>query len=382
MFLPDADLHVTCNHRQYNFPAFPLSFDTVATIAMSTSYAYCTLITRSSYLAGVIILAHTLRKHGSPYPLIVLYTDTLSSNAIDVLRAESQRNGLILHPVSALLPAGPVSLIAERFADTWTKLRVFQLHELGPYSRICYLDADMAIFQNPDHIFNTQIPDDWIAANHACVCNLDRDPWAPVDWTIDSCAYTPLSQSSPPTPVTPASRGTYHLLNSGMFLFRPSEELWQNMLAFFNTAPLGQYLFPDQDFLAEFFRNRWLSIGWEFNAIKTMRYWHPNMWSDEKVVVLHYIVDKPWTKRVGQDGVAGYLGKDGVTHQWWWKEWHEWASSRAAEVVQGVPVARAEGEEEDQLMRAIGSAVQAMATQRVCEVGEGDLEKSSVVVRA
>jgi hypothetical protein len=30
-------------------------------------YAYTTLITRGSYLAGVIILAHTLRKHGSQY---------------------------------------------------------------------------------------------------------------------------------------------------------------------------------------------------------------------------------------------------------------------------------------------------------------------------
>jgi hypothetical protein len=35
-------------------------------------YAYTTLITRGSYLAGVIILAHTLRKQGSRYPLVVL----------------------------------------------------------------------------------------------------------------------------------------------------------------------------------------------------------------------------------------------------------------------------------------------------------------------
>ena len=39
---------------------------------------------------------------------------------------------------------------------------------------------------------------------------------------------------------------------------------------------------------------------------------------------MHYIVDKPWDKRIGKDGVAGYLGRDGVTHSWWWREYEEW----------------------------------------------------------
>ena len=48
-----------------------------------------------------------------------------------------------------------------------------------------------------------------------------------------------------------------------------------------------------------------------------MRYIHPDMWRDEEVVCLHYIVDKPWAGRVGLDGVAGFKGKDGVTHTWY-----------------------------------------------------------------
>lgn len=51
------------------------------------------------------------------------------------------------------------------------------------------------------------------------------------------------------------------------------------------------------------------------------------MWRDEEVRAVHFIVDKPWEKRVVWDGgepVAGYKGRDGVTHLWWWKEFDKW----------------------------------------------------------
>ncbi|KAL1302290.1 hypothetical protein AAFC00_002708 [Neodothiora populina] len=346
----------------------------------SSVNAYCTLITRPSYLAGVIILAYTLQQSGSRYPLIVLYTDTLSRPALDALRLEAPKSNLILHRVSALLPRENVHvhLIAERFADTWTKLRVFQLHELGQWQKLCYLDADMIIKKNMDHVFTKQLPaDDWIAANHACVCNLDKDPWAPEDWTKENCAYTAVKHPGAlesPTPVTPDARPTWHLLNSGMFLFSPSTELWNKMLEFFNTTPLlSEFKFPDQDFLAEFFRNKWVSVGWQFNALKTMRYWHENIWRDDEVDCLHYIVDKPWAKRVGEDGVAGYLGRDGVTHTWWWEQYESWYTARSTdnEETKVVDILRShvakpigeEGEESEE-MRAIGSQVQAFASNK------------------
>ena len=351
------------------------------------NYAYCTLITRSSYLAGVLILAHTLAKYQTAYPLIVLYTDSLPASSIRALELEAPHSNLILHRVDALLPRDNVHvhLIAERFADTWTKLRVFELYKLGNYDKICYLDADMILRRNMDHVFDKQLPDsDWIAANHACVCNLDKDPWAPEDWTKDNCAYTAVSHPKAldePTPITPDSRPTYHLLNSGMFLFVASEPLWNRMIDFFNTTPLlGEFKFPDQDFLAEFFRNKWMSLGWQFNALKTMRYWHENIWRDEEVVCLHYIVDKPWAKRVSEDGTAGYLGRDGVTHTWWWEEYEHWHSQRESQgeteeldiVKNHVAKPIGQEHEESEEMRAIGSGVQAFAKNKKPDAQEKD----------
>jgi alpha-N-acetylglucosamine transferase len=298
--------------------------------------AYATLITRDSYLPGVIILAYTLQRNGSAYPLVVLYTPNLPKEARRVLELEAPKCNMVLRECDHLLPPAGIkmTLIAERFADTWTKLRVFELVE---YDAVCYLDADMAVLYNMDSVFQveTHLPDDWIAANHVCVCNLDSDSWAPEDWRAENCAYTPLSHPtalSEPIQPTATSPSPHKLLNGGMFIFHPSQDLWDRMLDVFNTTPLlSSFMFPDQDFLAFFFENKWYALGWQYNAIKTMRYWHPNIWRDEEVICLHYIVDKPWAKRVGTDGVAGYKGLDGVTHCWWWQLYQYWEDERRAD---------------------------------------------------
>lgn len=297
----------------------------------SPKRAWVTLLTRTSYLAGAVLLAHSLRKHQSVYPLIVLYTPTLPTPCLQALQQEAALTNIILRPVDLLLPKEKVSLIASRFEDTWTKLRVFSLYE---YDRLVFLDADMLLLRNMDELFELQLPsENWIAANHACVCNLDKDDWAPEDWTKENCAYTRLTPASPPCPVPAEGKGprTHTLLNSGLFIFQPFREQWEAMLDFLNTSPLIKtFMFPDQDFLAEFFRGRWISVGYQYNALKTMRYWHPEMWQDSEVRNLHYIVDKPWSRRVGPDGKAGYLGRDGETHKWWWEAYDEWERARRA----------------------------------------------------
>lgn len=201
-----------------------------------------------------------------------------------------------------------------------------------------FLDADMLVLRNMDELFEVDLPGkDWIAANHVCVCNLDRDSWAPSNWTRANCAYTGLKTNGVSTPVPTtvdaddedAWSEPYRLLNSGMFLFTPYRSQWEQILSFLTMDKrVKHFLFPDQDFLAAYFLNKWKSVGWKYNALKTMRYWHEQMWDDTEVRNLHYIVDKPWNKRIGHDGIAGYLGRDGVTHSWWWKEYERWETER------------------------------------------------------
>ena len=202
---------------------------------------------------------------------------------------------------------------------------------------VCYVDADTSIMnKNMDLVFDEvqDLSGNWLAANALCVCNLDDDAWATENWKPENCAYTPLRHPealSHPSPMDKDSKATYHLFNAGLFIYRPSSSLLEEILEAFSATSaekLATYSFPDQDFLAEHFYLRIRPLGWQWNAYKTWRYWHPNIWRDEEVVCLHYIQDKPWTKRIGPDGKAGYKGNDGDTHRVWWNEYEEWERQR------------------------------------------------------
>ncbi|KAF2866490.1 nucleotide-diphospho-sugar transferase, partial [Massariosphaeria phaeospora] len=311
--------------------------------------AYATLLTRPSYLPGVILLAYSLHRHSPSTPLVIMYTaDTFPQQGVYALHNEARRSNCIVHPVEHLqIP--PTSqgekkggMVAARFQDTFTKLRVFGLHELG-FTTVCFLDADMLILHDPsDLIFGTRTQD-WldqtrglgILATHACVCNLDADAWAPASWTRDNCAYVQLTSPNGVPSVSADPSSTHSLLNSGTFVFYSSKEIDDFVLQSFmsmSAEKLAGYQFPDQDFLTEVFTGKWASLNWRANALKTWRYWHPELWkADGEPVVLHYIVDKPWAARVKKEGeelVAGYLGKDGVTHGWWWDVWARWVAER------------------------------------------------------
>jgi inositol 3-alpha-galactosyltransferase len=200
---------------------------------------WMTLATRPSYLPGVI--THTLDKQNSAFPLLVQYTSSLGEEAIKTLQVGSKRTGRKLTQEVRLLHtrAGQENQgsVADRFNHTFAKLRAFEIYKLG-YTKCCFLDADMAVFQNPDSIFDTSLPgNDLPGATHDCICNLSRAPKANPGWNRGNSAYTSMTGPYGIAPEnTSKCRPTYHLLNSGMFLYYPSEVLWTKVLDFFNTT--------------------------------------------------------------------------------------------------------------------------------------------------
>jgi lipopolysaccharide biosynthesis glycosyltransferase len=50
--------------------------------------------------------------------------------------------------------------------------------------------------------------------------------------------------------------------------------------------------FPDQDLLSLHFKGKVRFLGYEYNALKTLRECHSNIWRDDKVRNVHYILDK------------------------------------------------------------------------------------------
>ncbi len=136
---------------------------------------------------------------------------------------------------------------------------------------------------------------------------------------------------SSPTPNAPRPHG---LLNSGTVVLDPSKKLADALFAFLSTNDkLLTYIFPDQDLLSDFFDWKWKSIPWYYNALRTLRSIHPDVWDDEQVRCIHYILpDKPWLSRRNPDVNAKHFG---LLHDWWWQDFDVLSQTMESEDPEG-----------------------------------------------
>ena len=146
---------------------------------------WTTLITNTQYLSGLLTLDYSLKKHGSKYPLVALYTDTFPDEGHKALNI---RNISKKH-VKYLLPSIEKDFSNDpRFYDCWSKLTPFSLVE---YDRVVQLDSDMLVLQNMDELMDIELDPATsedssgkrvFAASHACVCNPLKKPHYPKNW--------------------------------------------------------------------------------------------------------------------------------------------------------------------------------------------------------
>ncbi|KAI0051734.1 glycosyltransferase family 8 protein [Auriscalpium vulgare] len=286
---------------------------------MATKQAFVTLLTKDDYLPGALVVHASLKAVKSNYPLIILTTPSLPQQTLDVLR----RRGIDTIPIKDLRPSNPFTLPEEnkRFADTWTKLRAF---ELVQYDRVVMMDSDMLVLRNMDELFDLDLPEGWIAAAHVCACNPNRIKDYPEDWVPENCAYTGLKAVATgglpePTPITATSPRAHTLLNSGLVVLRPSMNDANALKAIVNDWDrVKNYKFPDQDALAAHFLGKWTPLPYAYNALKTLKLIHVPLWRDDEVRCLHYILsDKPWKARPGAEGTGGQYE---VLNRLWWDQ--------------------------------------------------------------
>ncbi|QRV83047.1 glycosyltransferase family 8 protein [Ceratobasidium sp. AG-Ba] len=220
--------------------------------------------------------------------------------------------------------SGGYTGVEARFVDSWAKLRVFGLNE---YERVVLIDSDMLCLKNMDELFDLPLEDQWIAASHACTCNPMRIPHYPSYWIPSNCGHTyaiPVEPGSGDlsTPLQPPedSPPTFHSINSGIVVLKPSEDAINQLVhALDNDPKVTEYGFPDQDFLSVHFKNRIKFLGYEYNALKPMRRCHANLWRDGAIRNVHYIFKtKPWCI---PKGCADLDDQFQELHNWWWDEW-------------------------------------------------------------
>jgi lipopolysaccharide biosynthesis glycosyltransferase len=219
-----------------------------------------------------------------------------------------QDDGCLLRDVAPLRPAGGSadSYANSRFAEVWTKLAVWGLAE---FERVVFLDADMLVTRNMDELFSLDLGDGAIAACHACRCNPNRIASYPPSWTPETCFYTHCRGGDHVT--EPDATDNY--LNGGFLVLSPDEAVLADMVTRLAAVEdLSHYPFAEQDFLNEFYRDRWRPLPYVYNALKTLPHQHPSVWDPAAVKNIHYIIDKPWAKPL--DPTDRYAE---VNRLWW-----------------------------------------------------------------
>jgi len=103
------------------------------------------LLATADYLEGVLVLAHCLRKSGTPYPLTVLVAANLPGDVDDALTS----HGIRVERVDPL--PNPQGDYFPHWNHTYSKLHVFGLTQ---FAKIVYLDADMLVCANLDELFD------------------------------------------------------------------------------------------------------------------------------------------------------------------------------------------------------------------------------------
>ena len=112
------------------------------------NYRYVTLLSSDDYIIGTLCLAESLRKVNSQYDLLVLVTQSISETTLSLLRHEQIDFHILQRSVNTDINSGRYV----RWNYTFDKLNVFGLVQ---YDKVIFLDSDMYVIKNIDHLFES-----------------------------------------------------------------------------------------------------------------------------------------------------------------------------------------------------------------------------------
>ncbi|PKI44536.1 hypothetical protein CRG98_035074 [Punica granatum] len=201
--------------------------------------AYVTFLAgNGDYVKGVVGLMKGLRKVRSKYPLVVAVLPDVPEEHRKILVDQ----GCIVREIEPVYPPENQTQFAMAYyVINYSKLRIWEFVE---YEKMIYLDGDIQVYDNIDHLFD--LPDGQFYAVMDCFCEKTCLP-----------TYHDLLKTLQVTPPTP---------------------------------------FAEQDFLNMYFRDIYCPIPPIYNLVLAMLWRHPENIHLDHVKVVHYCAagSKPW----------------------------------------------------------------------------------------
>jgi alpha-N-acetylglucosamine transferase len=229
-------------------------------------YRYITLVSNEEYVLGAKALARSLRMCRSQWPLTVLTLydfDSLAdleAQGCHILRVEPlavSDEFRLRHSREQQHAAAPFTKGNKpQFhnpLDNFVKLRLWELEE---YQKVIFLDADILVIQNIDHLFG--YPEFCAAPN----------------------LYETLAD--------------FHRMNAGVFVAQPSRSAFDHMLTALDQ-PGVFWRRTDQTFLETYFP-KWHGLPYIYNTLQYVWFNLPELWTWQSIHVIHYQYEKPWER--------------------------------------------------------------------------------------
>ncbi|KAF4361386.1 hypothetical protein F8388_012846 [Cannabis sativa] len=248
----------------------------------SSKRAYVTFLAgNGDYVKGVVGLAKGLRKVKSAYPLVVAILDDVPQEHRQILRSQ----GCIVRLIDPVYPPNntQTQFAMAYYVINYSKLRIWGFEE---YEKMVYLDGDIQVFENIDHLF--EWPNGYFYAVMDCFCEKV--------WNFSTQYKIGYCQQCPERVPWPAESGSPPPLyfNAGMFVSEPSLVTYHNLMEALETTP--PTAFAEQDFLNMFFKDIYKPIPNVYNLVLAMLWRHPENVDFDNIKVAHYCAagSKPW----------------------------------------------------------------------------------------
>lgn len=258
-------------------------------------FAYVTLLLNADYLPGALALAESIAQTGSKIPFILLLSKlNVSVQVYDALQQSGYFERIINVDEYLLETRNAFELgnLLKRsdLSFTLTKLNVWRLTD---YDRVLYLDSDMLVTEDIEHLFST--------------------------W--DKLGVNDIIASS--------DSGWPDIFNSGLFVIRPNTEVFNKLLDFYRHN--DSFDGADQGILNEYFNlqghvtmGNWLRLPFTYNCTLNSNYEYlPAMIRfKDSIKVFHFIgLNKPWRNHnlcYDTRYAKIFNGKNDNLFQLWW----------------------------------------------------------------
>ena len=245
---------------------------------MTGRYAYVTtLYGNNIYLAGALVLGHSLMKTRTSYDTIILVTPDVSPQYKSYLKTVYTN---VIDIEYTTVSSNIFSEENTRFKDVFTKLECLALEQ---YNKIILLDIDMIIAKNIDHLFKLNTP-------AACLKRY----------------YVPYGKIIPKNMICKDNR-LVGSINAGLMLLEPNLEEWEAIKKdIANNNQINKYKYPEQDYLSLRYCGHWTSItfnyNFQFGLTERVKKCHYKI---DDIYVIHYSSSyKPWNDLIGGRSVS------------------------------------------------------------------------------